>query len=99
MHLNKFNNINHNTNLNDLIGIVCLNKIKMLLKSDGVQIKISKFSSYMAFINIITFDESSLFLKRIPQNMLLVISFLSFGLSTEVPKLTHYGVVLFLPRA
>ena len=25
--------------------------------------------------------------------------FFSFGLSTEVPKLTHYGVVLFHPRA
>ena len=25
--------------------------------------------------------------------------FLSFGLATEVPKLTHYGVVLFHPRA
>ena len=29
----------------------------------------------------------------------IYIFFLSFGLATEVPKLTNYGVVLFHPRA
>ena len=69
------------------------------IRSKDIDFIMKCFFSISSNINDFVIKLFLLNLVCLTQLCRLLSFFLSFGLATEVPKLTHYGVVLFHPRA